>query len=217
MQKAGAFFLIALLGIGGGFLFAQEEEAPDDVYPEETPGEDVPIESDWGDYMPALYSAGDQTFTISLGVIFPTIFTDKSGLITHNITPVGGTGFLGYSYFLDSHFSLGGEIGGMFIATLAKNTLFIIPIGLKVGYQFILGRFELPLGITIGFAPQRYLEKGYFGFFLKPIVGGFFRFNPDWSFGINTAWWWVPQWPKESEKYINGNFIDITLSARYHF
>jgi hypothetical protein len=130
---------------------------------------------------------------------------------------VGGAGFLTYSIFLNSHVFLGGELGGMFNATLAGNTMFIIPIGFKAGYQFIVNRFEFPLGLTVGFAPQRYLEKGYFGFFLKPIAGGFFRFNPDWSFGINTSWWWVPQWPKESDKYINGNFIDITLSARYHF
>jgi hypothetical protein len=213
MQKASAFFLIALLGIGG-FLYAQEAEYPDD---DET--DEAPIESDWNDYLPSLYSKGDQTFTISLGTIFPTFFTDAHGLIPDRckLNPVGGTGFLTYSIFLNSHVFLGGELGGMFNATLAGNTMFIIPIGFKAGYQFIVKRFEFPLGLTVGFAPQRYLEKGYFGFFLKPIAGGFFRFNPDWSFGINTSWWWVPQWPKDSDKQINGNFIDINLSARYHF
>jgi hypothetical protein len=211
MPKAGAFFLLLLL-LGGGLVFTQEEG-------EEEPGteEEIPIESDWSDYMPSLYSQGDQTFTISLGLIFPVVFLKKGEAITPNIFPVGGTGNLAYNYFINSHFFVGGEVGVMFDSTLRKNTLFIIPIGLRGGYQFIIKRFEFPLALTLGFAPQRYLEQNYFGFFLKPSVSAFFRFNPDWSFGINTAWWWVPQWTSEPDKNVDGNFMDVTLSARYHF
>jgi hypothetical protein len=210
MPKAGAFLLSLLLL--GGLVFAQEEE-------EEEPGteEGVPIESDWSDYMPSLYARGDQTFTISLGLIFPVVFLKNGAAITHNIFPVGGTGNLGYNHFLSSHFFVGGEVGIMFDSTLRKNTLFIIPIGLRGGYQFVLKRFEFPLALTLGFAPQRYLDLSYLGFFMKPSVSAFFRFNPDWSFGINTAWWWVPQWTAEQDKDVAGNFIDVTLSARYHF
>jgi hypothetical protein len=102
----------------------------------------------------------------------------------------------------------------MFAQTLAKNYLFVVPIGLRAGYQFIAGRFEFPLSLMVGFAPQKYLEDGYFGFFMKPAVSAFWRFNPDWSFGVKTAWWWVPQW---AENTVYGNFLEITLSARYHF
>jgi hypothetical protein len=216
MPKAGAFFLVLLL-LGGGFVFTQESEEEDPGYEEEIPEEGVPIESDWSEYMPSLYSRGDQTFTISLGLIFPVVFLQNRTVITHNIFPVGGTGNLAYNYFLNSHFFMGGEVGMMFDSTLRKNTLFIIPIGLRWGYQFILSRFEFPLALTLGFAPQRYLDWSYLGFFLKPSASAFFRFNPDWSFGINTAWWWVPQWTPEREKDVDGNFIDVTLSARYHF
>jgi hypothetical protein len=211
MPKAGAFFLLLLL-LGGGFVFTQEEE-------EEDPGteEGPPIESDWSDYMPSLYSRGDQTFIISLGLIFPVVFLENRAAITHNLFPVGGTGYLSYNYFLSGNIFLGGEVGVMFDSTLRKNTLFIIPIGFRGGYQFILNRFEFPLALTIGFAPQRYLDLNYLGFFLKPSASAFFRFNPDWSFGINTAWWWVPQWTAEKDKNVDGNFIDLTLSARYHF
>jgi hypothetical protein len=208
MPKAGAFLLPLLLL--GGLVFAQEEEEPGDE-------ERAPIESDWSDYMPSLYSRGDQTFTISLGLIFPVVFLKDGAAITHNLFPVGGTGNLSYNFFFGSHFFAGGEVGIMFDSTLRKNTLFIIPIGLRGGYQFVLKRFEFPLALTLGFAPQRYLDLNYLGFFVKPSASAFFRFNPDWSFGINTAWWWVPQWTAERDKNIDGNFIDVTFSARYHF
>jgi hypothetical protein len=214
MQKARAFFLWMILLLVCGFsLFAQEYPEDEEPGSEEAP----PIESDWSGYMPSLYSRGDQTFNISLGVIFPTVFYQNSKPITHNVNVVGGTGSLGYNYFFSSHFFVGGEIGGMFDYTLRKNTLFIIPIGVRAGYQFILKRFEFPLALTLGIAPQRFLDLGYVGFFMKPSASAFFRFNPDWSFGMNTAWWWVPEWTRERDKNIDGNFIDITLSARYHF
>jgi hypothetical protein len=209
MGKAGAFLLLVLLGFWGPLLYAQEEEEP---------GEDAPIESDWDIYMPELYTRGDQTFSISLGLIFPTVFFNNGAKIPHNFSPpVGGTGSLAYNYFFGSHFNVGGEIGGMFNYTLGKSTVFIIPIGMRVGYQFILKRFEFPLTMTIGFAPQRYLEQGYFGFFMKWGAAAYFRFSPDWSFGLNSNWCWFPEWTKEPSKNVDGNIVDLTLSVRYHF
>ncbi|MDR1319200.1 MAG: hypothetical protein LBJ90_06200 [Treponema sp.] len=215
MRKAWAFLTFFLLGFtffpAFNSLYAQEED------PGSEEDEQIPIESDWDVYMPELYSLGDQTFTISLGVTFPTLFLQNGEAITHNLFPVGGTGSLAYNYFLDSHFNIGGEISGLFNYTLANNTLFIIPIGLRVGYQFIFRRFEFPLAVTIGIAPQRYLNFNYLGFFIKGGASVFFRFSPDWSFGLNGVWGWYPEWTKERDKDVQGNMIDVTLSARYHF
>jgi hypothetical protein len=215
MRKAWAFFLMFLLGAaffpGLEGLYAQEE------YPDSGDDEEIPIESDWDVYAPELYSRGDQTFTISLGITIPTLFFQDGETITHNFFPVGGTGVLAYNYFLDSHFNIGGEIGGLFNYTLANNTVFVIPIGLRLGYQFILRRFEFPLIVTLGIAPQRYLNFNYLGFFIKGGASAFFRFSPDWSFGLNAVWSWYPEWTEERDKDIHGNMVDVTLSARYHF
>lgn len=182
-------------------LTAQESEGNDGG------GGELPIDSDWPDKLPDLYSRGDKIFGMSLGPLFSLV---------ENVGPVGGTLSLSYTYFLTSHVFVGGELQGMFAPTKGKNVLFIVPIGGRVGYQFVLGRFEIPLALTIGFAPQTYMEKNYGGFFLKPAASLFWRFNPDWSFGLNTTWWWVPQWPKNGlDAY--GNFIEVSLSARYHF
>ena len=205
MQKATAFFLLLLLSVS---LYAQEDD--DDIY--------GPIESDWGIYMPELYSKGDQTFIITLGCVFPAVFVNEGDIIEHNfVPPVGGTGALAYNYFVNSHVSVGAEISGLFNSTLAGNTVFMIPIGLRVGYQFILWRFEFPFTLSLGVNWHRYLNMGYFGYFMKFGGAVYYRFNPDWSFGINTCWGWYPEWTDEPKKNVDGNIIDLTLSVRYHF
>jgi hypothetical protein len=211
MRKAKAFFLIFFMVSAVFFspLFAQEEYDPD--------YEEIPIDSDWGDYIPSLYSRGDKTFAITMGVVFPTLFFEMGTLKDSHLFPVGGTGSLAFSYFFNSHFFLGGEIGGLFNYTLAENTLFIIPMGPRLGYQFIIGKFEIPLTLVLGIAPHRFLDQGLLGFFIKGGGSFFFRFSPDWSFGLNANWLWFPEWTREPSKNADGNFIDLTLSARYHF
>ena len=218
-----ALALLLLLGLywfsGQGAVFAQEDgEEKEPSYEE-----GIPEEEEWEGYISDLYSRGDQTITISAGVTFPVVFLNNGSKIPHNFSPpVGGTGSLAYSFFLNSHFFLGGEVGVIFNGTLAKNTVFLVPIGLRVGGQFVIRRFEFPMFGVIGFAPQRYLNLGYIGLMLRGSAGAFYRFSPNWSFGINTDWNWYPQWPMEDGKRvpgkdINANFIGLTLSARYHF
>jgi hypothetical protein len=208
--------VLLFIGIFTALLFplvAQEEDNEDEG------GEDIPIESDWSILTPDLYARGDQTFTITLGVLFPTVFSGDGELVgdLHDKIKIGGTGSLSYNYFLSPHLFVGGEVGGMFAGTLGKNMVFVIPMGVRVGYQFVLGRFEIPLALMVGGAPQKYLDEGYFGFFMKPSASVFFRFNTDWSFGLNNAWWWVPQWTSKSVENVHANFYELTLSARYHF
>jgi hypothetical protein len=200
-------FVLLLSGLATP-AFAQEAGDPDE------PGS-PPMISDWDSYAPELYSLGDKTFNISLGIIVPTVFAGSGLEGPHNVN-LGGTGSLAFNFFLNSHLFVGGELGGMFAPTKGKNMVYIIPFGVRAGWQFVVGRFEFPLTLMIGAAPQKYLDKGYFGLIIKPGASGFFRFNPDWSFGLNANWWMVPEWPKNG-KSVLGNFLEVTLSARYHF
>ncbi|MDR1867041.1 MAG: hypothetical protein LBQ77_02095 [Treponema sp.] len=184
----------------------QDEEEPEYILPED----------EYINYRQIVYMKGDQTFNITLGALFPLFFGGNSGIITNNVK-VGGTGTLAYSHFLTSNWFVGGEIGGMFAATLGNNMLYIIPITVYGGYQFLWNRFEFPLGLSVGGATQRHVDNEYFGLFIKPKVSAFFRLNSEFSFGINGAWWIVPQLPKDSSKNVLGNFFELTISARYHF
>jgi len=228
MQKALALFLLFALFYFAGqgvILYAQvdapgyDESVPDDNDSEEGGQE----QSNFDKYIPDLYSKGDQTVTISLGAFFPIVFLNNGKEIPHNFNPpVGGALSLAYTYFLGPYLFLGGEIGFLSAYTLAQNAVFIIPIGLRGGWQFVFRRFEFPLYAAIGIAPQKYLDLGYFGMYLKGAASAYYRFNPNWSFGFSADWSWYPQWPMKEgkriwEKDIDANIISVTLSARYHF
>jgi hypothetical protein len=186
---------------------------------QEDPGE-VPAEEDWAGFMPGLYSAGDQIFGLSLGIAVPTVFVKPGGgFIPDNMT-LGGTGSLSYDYFLGSHLFVGGELQGMFAPTLGDHILIVIPIDLRAGYQFVYNRFEFPLSLGLGIAPQQLRTSksySYLSFFMKPRAAAYFRINPDWSVGITTAWWWIPQTTKDPAETVHGHFFEATLAVRYHF
>ena len=195
---------------------AQEENDPDD-------DEIIPIETDWS--RTALYTRGDQIFCINLGLVLPLFYAEQKDGYMDSQMNLGGMGSLAYNYFLGPHFYLGGELCGMFASTVGENMYYIVPMGFRAGYQFILKRFEFPLSVLIGFAPQSYNQRSYFGFFAKPAAGVFFRYNAEWSFGLNTSFWWVPQWTKKTRELINhdskvnihGFFWEISAGVRYHF
>jgi hypothetical protein len=208
---AGLFILLAL---SFSPLAAQEEwEDPDG----EAPGEGAPVEDDWSGYMPTLYSFGDQTFNISLGIAVPAFFVDLDGNYLPRKMTIGGAGSLAYDFYFGPNLFAGAELQGMFAGTTGKHMLYIVPINVRAGYQFVIKRFEIPLSLGLGIAPQKFLEGSHLSFFLKPRAAVFFRFNPDWSFGINTAWWWIPQITKNPAESSHGHFFEASISARYHF
>ena len=208
MQRAWFLVLVLCLLFSGLSLAAQEGNDPD-----EDPDE-APPDSEWVDYTTAPFSKGDRTFVISLGIVFPTVFIGIDNN-DHGLS-LGGTGYLAFNYFITQRIFVGGELGGMFSGTRAGNMLYIVPFGPRIGYQFWYRRFEFPVSLMIGAAPQKYLNKGYFGPIAKPSVSAFWRYNPEWSFGLNGAWWLLPQWPNNANNVI-GNFLELTISARHHF
>jgi hypothetical protein len=204
-----------IIFVGSSLIHAQEEDDEDD--------RDIYLETDWSSANASRYSSGDQTFSICLGLVKPLFYLDKQEGYLPTKMNLGGMGSLGYTYFLDAHFFLGGELSGMFASTVGENMYFIVPIGFNAGYQFLLGRFEFPLSLMIGAAPQTFKGFSYFGFFSKASGAVYFRFNSDWSFGLNTGFWWVPEWTKKTRIDYDGNvnihgfFWEFKLGARYHF
>jgi hypothetical protein len=204
MQKAQAFFLILFIGLSAA-LFAQEDSEPS-------------VEPDWEDYVADIYTRGDQTFSISLGVGFPIAFINDGNEIKHNIVPaVGGTGNINYLYYLGPNLFVGGDLSLLFLPTIGKNTVYITSLGAKIGTQLLLGKFEFPFSVTLGPTFQTYLDFGYIGFFMKGGVNAFFRPIHDWSFGFASNFCWYPQWTNEPKKNVDGLFVDLSIIARYHF
>jgi len=207
MRRTWSIFLVLLLIFCGLSLYAQEG-----AYQEEDPDNSF-SGTEFDEIMTVEYSSGDKTFSVSAGILIPLFF---SGIDNnqHGIS-VGGFGSLAFNYFITQRFFVGGELSGMFAGTRGRNMLYIVPFGVRIGYQFSFRRFEFPVSLMIGAAAQQYLEKNYLGLIVKPGVSAFWRFNPEWSFGVNGAYWFVPQWPA-NKKNTFGNFLELTLSARYH-
>ena len=195
-----------------------QENTPPERQPEAPP----PIISEWIFDNDNAYRRGDRTFLITFGFMFPTVFGGAVENNNHNMK-TGGSGTLAFNQFLTSNIFVGGELSGMFASTVGKNTYTVLPAyGLKLGYQFVLWRFEFPLSFFVGAGHQRRrpLEDAYYGPIFKPSASVFWRFNQEWSFGLNTVWWLIPQWPAEREGFkhnVYGNFLELTLSARFHF
>jgi hypothetical protein len=204
MHRAGSILLLLLIGLPI-LLSAQQNDEPE-----------------W-DYYDDINARGDQTFIISLGTIFPTVFFNDGERINPKFTPpIGGTGSLAYNYYFFKQFYAGLEVGGVFINTLGSHTLFIIPIGLRGGWQFNFNKFEFPVTGVVGMVFHRFLNQGNYSLYLKGGAAAYYRVSNNWSFGINTDWFWFPQWTDEKtfdgkSKSVYGNMIDLTLSARYHF
>jgi len=208
-RRVLSFLLLFLLA--GLIPLAAQEENPDTTQP----GDENPA-IQWDTYVPDLYRAGDMIFGISAGLMVPTVFTGTGMDGNSSNINLGGMLVLSYSYFFSPHWFFGGELQGMFAGTGGGNMIYMALFGPHLGYQFVLGRFEFPVQIMTGAAPQKYLEKGYFGWVIKPGISGFYRYDADWSFGVNVQWWMLPQWPKNGRD-VFGNFLEISISARYHF
>ena len=202
--KAGIIMLLLLLVGLPALLCAQNDEPP--------------IENEWDDYKYEIFARGDQTFLISLGVIFPVLGFNYDGIMPQGISPpIGGTGSLSFNYYLNSKLYIGGEVAGMFLPTIGGNTLYMIPLGFKIGTQFILGRFEFPIAAVLGITWHTYLDMGYFGFYAKASVSALYRATSDWAFGITSSWYFFPEWTGKAKEDFYGNFLDLNLTARYQY
>jgi hypothetical protein len=206
MRGTLSILLIIFLVFSGLSLYAQESDLPEDG------SDDYLPETEFDVIMTADYSPGDRNFSVSAGVVIPLYF---SGIDNnqHGIS-LGGFASFVFNYFITQRIFIGGELSFIFAGTRGGNMLYIVPFGVRAGYQFSYQRFEFPVSLMIGAAAQSYLEKGYFGPVIKPAFSAFWRYTPDWSFGMNAGWWFIPQWPENGNNSF-GNFFELTLSARY--
>lgn len=177
-------------------IFAQEEQ---------TPAENIPETEE----ILAINQKGDQYLRLAITLQIP--------VLPKKLFPVGGSGTLGYGYFFTSNFFVGGEISFSFNATDGSNILYVIPIMAKTGYQWNIGRFEIPVMVGLGGAFETYISRLYFGLAVRPETGAFFRITPDWSAGLLASVWILPQWYKNTDDNRVGIFPDVSITARYHF
>ncbi|RKX86722.1 MAG: hypothetical protein DRP57_00925 [Spirochaetes bacterium] len=168
----------------------------------------------------AVYSLGDQTLSINGGLFVPLFFQEFTGAVhVTNLTP-GGVGSLQWNTYLKRNITLGIEVGGVFAFSPNFNMLLLLPITVKASYIFTYFPFDFPVFLGTGIDIAKYQDNIHVDFMLKPGFSTYWRYNTSWSFGVNTVYWWILQpatgnQPKDEGRM--GNFLEISLSALYHF
>lgn len=197
--------LLTLLVFISGSLYAASDDDEDDF-----------------DTYEETFSLGDQMFFINAGLFIPLFFFDKSmDCMKTNLT-LGGTGSLCWQVFLSNHFSIGGELGGMFALSPNRRVLYMIPLTVKGTYWIRFYPFEIPISLGLGGNLSILDEAAHIDFIAKPAIGFYWNFNEEWAFGANATYWFVPQIYSGSGKVSSdhsmfGNFMDVSLSVLFRF
>ncbi len=184
---------------------------------EPAPGDEYPTDSEDGEYGFVPIRKGDQYIRVGAGIEVPLFNIGPDGIETDTNMNIGGTGIIGYSRFLTPRISLGGELAFAFNSTLGENMFLSLPLTLKGTYEFVMRDFRFPVSVSVGGALHNYRSRHFFGPILKPEVGAYYQYSPEWSFGLVTAWNVLPQWYDNSADNRVGNMLDVTMNLRYHF
>ena len=166
---------------------------------------------------PAMNVRGDKFIKIDLAGAFPLNFGDifQDG---ESQLEIGGTGAIGFYYFLTGDIAIGADLGFGYQPTIGSNIFNYIPLTIGAIFQPTLAHFEFPISLGIGAAVENYLSETYFpGLILKAGAGAFYRITPAWSLGINATWMGMPHWYKNPKYNFFGHFLDAGLTIRYHF
>jgi hypothetical protein len=135
------------------------------------------------------HQLGDQTLALAAGLAFPLFFQEYGGQIHDTNLTLGGSGELQYSAYLNSNVRLGADLAGLFARSPNDRTLFLLPITVRIAYVLAISRFEFPISLGAGINIVNYREWSAVDFILKPGVAGFWRYDSNWSFGLNVSWW----------------------------
>lgn len=189
-------------------------------YAEEAQEDENPLES-----RVEYHTMGDQVFGISAGLFIPLFYNnptlswgDSDAFNSTNLS-LGGQGSLYYGAYLNNNVILGMEVGAIFSSSPNSNNFYMIPITFRGTYEFQFknNMFSVPVYLGAGINMSSYQDSFHADMILKPGVGAYWNHSSNWSFGLNTTYWWVPQLYKDREYNRIGNFMDVTLSAVYHF
>jgi len=172
------------------------------------------------EYVPT-YVLGNQLLIINGGLFLPLFFQELGGTIHDTNLSLGGVGSIQWAAHLSNNMTLGLEGGGMFAFSPNNRSLFMLPITARYAYSLKAYPFEFPLSISGGINFTRLGHSFQILPIVKPGVSAYWNYSSEWAFGINFFYWWVPNVytgpnpPKEESRL--GNFLEISLSAMYHF
>ncbi len=166
------------------------------------------------------YSLGDQTMSLNAGVFLP-LFDLPSGVVFMSgnppqLTP-GAVGSLSWAAYVAPQIRVGLDVAGSFTLSPNANVLLMLPFVAKASYIFGFYPFELPVTLGVGANIVKYTSLSTLDLLIRPGVGLYWIYNSSWSFGANLNYWFDMQFNTDPTKTRYGSFLEISLSALYHF
>jgi hypothetical protein len=164
------------------------------------------------------YALGDQTLSINAGLFVPLFFlTYQTPAVTATHLSAGGMGSLSWAAYVASRIQVGLEVGGVFAFSPNMNAILMLPITVKAAYVFTVYPFEIPVSLGIGMNVVKYSGESTVDFLVKPGASALWVYNSSWSFGLNMVYWWDMQFSAVAGQSRTGNFLELSLSALYHY
>lgn len=163
------------------------------------------------------YALGDQVLSINLGPFIPLFFLANDGSVTATNLTLGGAGSIAWSAYVSGAIRIGAEVGGVFSFSPNMNLLLMLPILARAQYVLTFYPFEVPLSLGVGMNIVKYGELATIDLLIKPGASALWIYDSKWSFGVNLAWWWDMQFAADPAESRIGNFLEVSLSALYHY
>ena len=166
------------------------------------------------------YSLGDQTMSINAGLFVP-LFLLPSGVVLLSGNPsqlsLGAVGSLSWAAYVTPVIRLGVDVAGNFTLSPNSNVLLMLPFIIKAAYVFSFYPFEVPISFGVGMNIVKYTSLSSIDLLLRPGASFYWIYNSSWSFGLNAYYWFDGQFNTSPGNTRYGNFLEISLSALYHF
>ncbi len=172
-----------------------------------------------GGATPSQYSLGDQTLSLNAGAFVPLFLVGGNPTVGTMNLSIGGVGTIDWAAYLSSNIRIGASIGGAFTFDPNFTALLMVPIIAKISYLIDFYPWEVPITFGAGMSVIKYSADSTIDFLMKPGTGLYWTYNSSWSFGLNLNYWWDMQFGGGSfvGNSTVGNFLEISLSAFYHY
>jgi hypothetical protein len=166
-----------------------------------------------------LYSLGNQTLSVSAGAFIPLFLVGGSPEIGSTNLSMGGVAAVDWAAYLSPRLRVGAGVGGAITFDPNYSSLLMLPIVVKASYLVDFYPWEIPLTLGAGINVLKYGADTTIDFLVRPGTGLYWTYNSSWSFGLNLNYWWDMQFVKGTLTggVTAGNFLEVSLSALYHF
>ncbi len=173
---------------------------------------------------PSQYSLGDQTLAINAGLFVPLFLLPTGTWLLAPSAPggpshlsLGGVGSFAWAAYVTPQLRVGAEVGGTFTFSPNLTALLMLPILAKASWSFTIYPFEIPVSFAAGMNIVKYVDQTTIDLLLRPGVAVYWIFNSSWSFGVNFNYWFDMQFAQNPSNSRTANFLEVSLSALYHY